>query len=202
MPFHHRLFVCLLVAAVAACGADPDPPAHRAQASAPGGASPAASADAGAPSASPPPRGPDGGDLSDAANAADAPSADELTAARALCVQTINQYRATLSLPPYAAWDDVDTCADGEAKSDSISGTPHSAFGTCAEHAQNECPQWPHGPGALVTPCLRDMWNEGPGSDFEAHGHYINMSSTKYTKVSCGFAKAADGRWWATQDFR
>jgi hypothetical protein len=126
----------------------------------------------------------------------------DLAAARALCVQTINDYRATLGLAPYAPWDEIDACVDGEARSDSISGTPHSAFGTCAEHAQNECPDWPMAPGTMITRCLKDMWAEGPGDDFEKHGHYINMSSTKYTKVSCGYFQTPDGHWWATQDFR
>jgi len=49
--------------------------------------------------------------------------------------------------------------------------------------------------------CLQQMWNEGPGADFQAHGHYINMSSTKYTKVACGFYKTSNGSIWAVQDF-
>jgi hypothetical protein len=69
--------------------------------------------------------------------------------------------------------------------------------------AQNECPGWPSvssitdGTGS----CLQQMWNEGPGADFQAHGHYINMSSTKYTKVACGFYKTSNGSIWAVQDF-
>ena len=41
------------------------------------------------------------------------------------------------------------------------------------------------------------MWGEGPGG-----GHYVNMASTKYTKVACGFGKAANGGIWAAQNFR
>jgi hypothetical protein len=45
------------------------------------------------------------------------------------------------------------------------------------------------------------MWNEGPGS-FSGHGHYINMSSSTYTQVACGFYVMSDGHVWANQNFR
>jgi hypothetical protein len=118
-----------------------------------------------------------------------------------LCVDTINAYRATLSLPPYARWNEEESCAGNQAKSDSQSGTAHGAFGTCNEHAQDECPGWPGPPTSMITGCLAQMWAEGPGSDFAAHGHYINMSSTSYTKVACGFYTLPDGSVWAAQDF-
>ena len=46
------------------------------------------------------------------------------------------------------------------------------------------------------------MWKEGPGTDFSKHGHYLNMSSTKYTKVACGFFTAPNGQVWAVQNFQ
>ena len=47
------------------------------------------------------------------------------------------------------------------------------------------------------------MWAEGPGTDFSAHGHYINMSSTDYTQVACGYYTTSDGKTvWAVQDFK
>jgi hypothetical protein len=46
------------------------------------------------------------------------------------------------------------------------------------------------------------MWAEGPGTDFSTHGHYINMSNPKYTKVACGYTTATNGKIWAAQDFR
>ena len=46
------------------------------------------------------------------------------------------------------------------------------------------------------------MWKEGPGTDFSAHGHYINMTNTKYTKVACGFATTSAGKIWSVQDFK
>ena len=49
----------------------------------------------------------------------------------------------------------------------------------------------------IVPGCLDAMWAEGPGG-----GHYEIMSSTQYTTVSCGFAVAADGSVWGTQDYQ
>jgi len=131
---------------------------------------------------------------------ADADSGDPLASYRQRCVDQINEYRATEGKPPYARWSSAELCSDGEAQSDSETGTPHGAFGACGEWAQNECPGW----GSLedtVTGCLAMMWAEGPGEPFRAHGHYINMSSTSYTRVACGFA-VVSGTIWAVQDFR
>ncbi|MFO0661228.1 MAG: hypothetical protein U0165_15555 [Polyangiaceae bacterium] len=50
--------------------------------------------------------------------------------------------------------------------------------------------------------CLQMMWDEGPGSDFSQHGHYINMSSTSYTMAACGFYTGSDGSTWAVQNFK
>jgi hypothetical protein len=122
--------------------------------------------------------------------------------AEQVCVDTINMYRATLSLPPYARWTDQEKCADGQCSSDSMTMKAHGAFGMCTESAQNECPGWPGPPEMLIKGCLAQMWAEGPGSDFNTHGHYINMSSKSYTKVACGFFKTPSGSYWAVQDFR
>jgi hypothetical protein len=119
-----------------------------------------------------------------------------------LCVDTINNYRKTLGLPAYTRWSVNETCADGQALSDSKSGKAHGAFGTCSEFAQDECPGWPGPPSSMITSCLAMMWAEGPGSDFSTHGHYINMSSTAYTQVACGFTTLSDGSVWAVQDFK
>jgi hypothetical protein len=111
-------------------------------------------------------------------------------------------YRATLGLAPYTRWTAQETCADGQSQSDSQTGTAHGAFGKCTENAQNECPGWPQPIDKAITGCLQAMWNEGPGSDFNTHGHYINMSSTKYTQVACGFYTTAAGKIWSVQDFK
>ena len=119
-----------------------------------------------------------------------------------LCVDTINAYRDTLGLPHYARWSSAEACTDGEAEADSISGTPHGAFGSCGEFAQNECPGWPLPYEDVVEDCLAMMWAEGPGADFQQHGHYINMSSSSYSEVACGFFTTPGGSVWAIQNFR
>lgn len=127
---------------------------------------------------------------------------DPLAAQRQQCLDKINQYRDTLGLPHYKLWSGKGTCADGQAKSDQASGTAHGAFGKCGESAQNECPGWPISKISSASgSCLDMMWAEGPGTDFQAHGHYINMSSTKYTMVACGFS-GSSGSVWAVQDFK
>jgi hypothetical protein len=118
-----------------------------------------------------------------------------------ICVDTINMYRATLKLPAYTRWTSAESCADGQASSDSQSGTAHGAFGACGESAQDECPGWPGPPASMITSCLAQMWAEGPGP-FAQHGHYDNMSSTSYTQVACGFTTLSDGSVWAAQDFK
>ncbi|MFV8750448.1 CAP domain-containing protein [Nannocystaceae bacterium ST9] len=122
--------------------------------------------------------------------------------AEQLCVDTINDYRATLDLPALERWTDAEDCSNGEAKSDSESGMAHGAFGTCGESAQNECPGWPGPPEDLTVNCLAQMWAEGPGEPYSEHGHYINMSNPNYTKVACGFYETPDGSWWAVQNFQ
>ena len=112
-------------------------------------------------------------------------------------------YRATLGVPALTPWPAENTCVDGEAKTDSVSGTAHSAFGTCGELAQDECPGWGSVDSiAGAKGCLDAMWAEGPGADFSKHGHYINMSNAKYTKVACGYTVTPTGDVWAAQDFR
>jgi hypothetical protein len=118
------------------------------------------------------------------------------------CVQLINQYRASIGLSPYERWSDAEACADGEAKKDAEMNKPHGSFGSCGEWAQNTCPGWPGTPEGIIGPCLQAMWDEGPGSDFSKHGHYINMSSTNYTRVACGFYVTPAGRVWTVQDFK
>jgi hypothetical protein len=112
------------------------------------------------------------------------------------CVDAINAYRATLGLAPYARWTQEESCADGQALSDSKTGKAHGAFTQCGEHAQDECPGWPGPADAMIPKCLAAMWAEGPGG-----GHYENMRG-KYTQVACGFATLPNGSVWAVQDFR
>lgn len=129
-------------------------------------------------------------------------AADPLAAARKQCVASINRYRATLNVPALARWCGQGTCIDGEAKADASSGTAHSAFGACSEGAQDECPGW-SGPLATSTDsCLARMWAEGPGTDYAAHGHYLNMSNAAFKMVECGYHEMSNGQFWAIQNFR
>jgi hypothetical protein len=78
-----------------------------------------------------------------------------------------------------------------------VSGVAHSAFGMCNELGQCECPGWPGTPAQMITQCLQQMWDEGPGG-----GHYDIMSSSSYTTVACGFYTTSDGSIWAAQDYQ
>ncbi len=119
-----------------------------------------------------------------------------------ICVDIINQYRASIGRVPLGRWTEMEACAEDQGFADSQSGTPHSAFGQCTEWAQNECPNWPGPPEQMIDNCLAVMWAEGPGEPYSEHGHYINMANPSYTKVACGFAVLPNGRVWAVQDFR
>jgi hypothetical protein len=54
----------------------------------------------------------------------------------------------------------------------------------------------------MITGCLKAMWEEGPGDFNGGHGHYINMSSTEYALVACGFYTTPSGDIWSVQDFK
>ena len=122
--------------------------------------------------------------------------------AAGLCVDTINGYRDTLALAHLSRWTDAESCSDLEARSDSETGVPHGAFGTCGESAQNECPGWGGPPEAMIESCLAMMWAEGPGEPFSEHGHYLNMSNAGFTTVACGYYTTPEGAVWAVQNFR
>jgi hypothetical protein len=76
---------------------------------------------------------------------------------------------------------------------------PGDPVRACHEFAQNTCPNWPSQEDVVVG-CLQAMWDEGPGEPFIEHGHYINMSSTEYSKVACGSSSSAPGV-WSNQNF-
>ncbi len=121
------------------------------------------------------------------------------------CVARINQFRAECQcLPPLERWTEGESCADMHAEYDSTR-PPHSGFrdGICENggFGQNECPGW-GSVSSVIDGCLQLMWDEGPGEPFEEHGHYINMSSTSFTRVACGFYTTPGGELWAVQNFR
>jgi hypothetical protein len=116
------------------------------------------------------------------------------------CVDRINQFRWECQcLPPLARWNEAETCSNDQSSADQNGGGPHGNFGQCGENAQNTCPDWGSEQDIIVG-CLQAMWDEGPGEPFEAHGHYINMSSMDYSRVACGFSSGGGGV-WSNQNF-
>ena len=120
------------------------------------------------------------------------------------CVARINQFRWECQcLPPLTRWNAGEACADQQAEYDVTHG-PHAGIRAmiCSPGGggQNECPGWGSSEDVLDG-CMQAMWDEGPGEDFQAHGHYLNMSNTAYTGVACGFHTTANGRVWAVQNF-
>jgi hypothetical protein len=135
----------------------------------------------------------------DATTALDASSGASLGDARRICVETINNYRASVGLPPLQEWKSAESCVDGQAKKDGDAQEPHTAVLQCGESAQNECLDQSD-PSQAIVACLGRQWAEGPGSG-ESHVHYTNLTAN-YTKVACGFYRDANGNLWSTQDFR
>jgi len=125
------------------------------------------------------------------------PSSDPFAAARQSCVDRINQYRARVRVGPIARDPGTEPCDDEESRLDSSANRAHGSFGKCGERAQNACPNYP---GASVedvlNKCLQQMFDEGPGG-----GHFDNMTSTKYSRASCGFVPVGGGRIWTVQNF-
>jgi len=115
-------------------------------------------------------------------------------------VQLTNQYRASVGVAPVRRRTDREPCTDRQAASDASRGQPHGAFGQCGELAQNECPRWPGPPDRTIDLCLQRMFDEGPGTG-DAHGHYNNLISARYTGVACGFDVQPDGTVWILQSF-
>ncbi len=121
--------------------------------------------------------------------------------ARQACVAKTNELRARAGVGSVARRADAEGCGDSEAASDGAASQPHGAFGRCGESSQNECPGWNGTPDSVVSACLQSMFAEGPGEPYQDHGHYLNMTTAKYTGVACGFAVMPDGRVWMVQDF-
>lgn len=113
----------------------------------------------------------------------------ELAMLRQVCVDEINMYRATLSLPPIAsASPEQHLCSDRGAMKDADSGRAHSSAGSgnpCVmagagrnpfPHfgSQNTCPGYPVGGfgGATIADalkrCLQQMWAEDEPPEGEA----------------------------------
>ena len=137
-------------------------------------------------------------------------SASERKDWRSQCLDIINEYRKTEDAKPLVlAEDEKQTCTDKQAASDLKDNSPHGHFGDCGEWAQNTGPNVSLSATidtvAIANRYLKMMWDEkklvesgerdpAKDSDYSYIGHYLNMRSTKYTKVACGFATSSDGK--------
>ncbi len=142
----------------------------------------------------------DTGGTSSTTGGASTGEADPYEQARIDCVDRINAFRATEGKPALARWVEQESCTDSQSAADSTSGA-HANFGDCSENAQNTCPGW-GSVDQVIEGCLQMMWDEGPGEPFSEHGHYLNMSSTKYSKVACGFFEMPNGKLWHNHNFK
>jgi len=123
-----------------------------------------------------------------------------------VCVDQVNADRSSLSLARLQDWTDSIACFTRQAALDDAGGTAHSHMGMCSERAQNTCPGWSSDTSLsnqvrTIKSCVAMMWAEGPGSDYNIHGHYINMTQTGYAKVGCGFHQTLD-KIWIDMDLR
>jgi hypothetical protein len=121
------------------------------------------------------------------------------------CVDRINQFRWECQcLPPLERWTEGEDCADEQAQYDGEGGGAHGGFraGICSPrgNGQNECPGY-SSVDQVLSLCLQQMWDEGPGEPFEEHGHYLNMTNPSFNRVACGFYTTAGGAVWAVQNF-
>ncbi|MFK7987245.1 MAG: CAP domain-containing protein [Sandaracinaceae bacterium] len=122
------------------------------------------------------------------------------------CVDRINQFRAECQcLPPLERWTEAEDCADQQAQYDSEGNGAHAGFNDriCDPRGsgQNECPGYRNGVDGVLRVCLQQMWDEGPGENFQMHGHYLNMTNDRFNRVACGFYTTSEGRIWSVQNF-
>jgi hypothetical protein len=122
------------------------------------------------------------------------------------CVARINQFRWECQcLPPLERWVEGEDCANQHSEYDYEVNQAHAGIkgGICENggNGQNECPGYSPNFG-IVEFCLQQMWDEGPGEDFNVHGHYLNMSNPRFTGVACGLFTTPDGKIWSVQNFR
>ncbi|MBN1655851.1 MAG: hypothetical protein JXA30_18945 [Deltaproteobacteria bacterium] len=145
---------------------------------------------------------------------------------RQVCVDTINEYRATLGLAPLTrASATLEECSDVGAKKDGDSRQAHSSAGDCPPlGSQNTCPGYPVGGWSgsatladSLKRCLQQMWAEGEPPEgraeciskyyrgdttcFMTYGHYLNMSDPNNGTVACGFYDMGSNTFWMNQNF-
>jgi uncharacterized protein YkwD len=162
--------------------------------------------------------GPSSSSSSSGSNGGDAGMASGFDQFQAHNRDVINQYRATLNLPPLVL--DAQLCVFALAGSSELSQDhmPHAhfmsagtalwtqGFTTQAGENQGDPNGWPK---ASTDPTRNEltqidqiqqaMFNEGPGSG-ESHGHYENIMSTTFTRLGVGLLEV-NGLLYLTNDF-
>lgn len=139
---------------------------------------------------------------------------------REYCLDVINKYRASESKAALTLADESkQSCTDKQAANDLKDNKAHGHFSDCGESAQNSGPNislsWIGSDSAIVDYYLEMMWDEkkliesgkrdpNKSEDYSYIGHYLNMSNTKYSSVSCGLAKSSDGKtgWFNVNFYR
>jgi hypothetical protein len=121
------------------------------------------------------------------------------------CVTRINQFRECACVPALTRWNAAESCVDKDAMYDSQQNMAHAGFMgmICSPegYAQNECPGY-SSITQIIDTCFQQMFDEGPGTDFSTHGHFINMTNTMYTMVGCGKYDSGSGSIWAAHNFQ
>jgi len=125
---------------------------------------------------------------------------------RRACIDFTNEKRADMVIDQLERWTAAEACSDSQATADLNSDVAHGNFGKCGEMAQNTCPGWNAdstfaNQKSVMLSCLQSMWEEGPGTPYSSHGHYINMSNPDYQRMTCGFS-LKNGRLWINQNFQ
>lgn len=116
-----------------------------------------------------------------------------------LCVQFVNEYRATEDLSPLSrASLTQESCTQDQASQDLKSGVAHGHFGSCEEWAQNTAPSinvaFYKSEEEMLKKYLKMMWVDEKQlvlegvTEYERIGHYLNMSNTSYKSLACGIA--------------
>jgi Cysteine-rich secretory protein family len=129
------------------------------------------------------------------------------------CVTQTNAYRAMNGKSALTESTDLETYAATGAMFDYQNMSAHDHFSTTQgggiAFAENECPGFEgwnisNAGGdmtSLMDMCLQAFYDEGPGSDYNTHGHYINMMGD-YGTLGCGiYEDSSTGDVTIVQDY-
>jgi hypothetical protein len=129
------------------------------------------------------------------------------------CVTQTNVYRQMNGKPALTESSQLEAYAAAGAMYDYQNMSAHDHFamtqGGGIAFAENECPGfdgWNIASSggdmkSLMDMCLQAFYDEGPGSDYSTHGHYINMMGD-YNTLGCGiYEDSSTGDVTITQDY-